>query len=100
MLAKSDQLHCDFCYTVLTESSPHKDYPCKDFDLPWPNNRSLGTWLACLDCSALVDAEKWEQLINRVMDIDQALKLNPYQPILRLLIREAYRRFKANRLDK
>lgn len=55
--------YCDFC----TAEKVFKLYRCKHFifnNMPVFQN-GTGTWAACKNCAALVDADRWTELTER-----------------------------------
>jgi hypothetical protein len=59
---------CDFC----VQSPATKIYACRNFE--WDGSPVFGTetkgrWAACESCAELVDAERWDQLTERVVRI-------------------------------
>ena len=65
----SDDLVCDFC------SDPH---PIHTFEAEdnllmhkapgFPEMRSRGGWMACEACKAMIDTERWNDLLERSVD--------------------------------
>lgn len=86
---------CDFC------SDPHitRDYVCKTFEFP---NRMLGwgstgDWAACTECAALIDAEKWEELLERSM-VQYGNELPPeHKSSIRCVVGQLHQLFNQNR---
>lgn len=67
---------CDFCGEPLTNDKSYKSYACQDFgvqcDRPDSNGfyrhiNFLGAWLACPECSKLIDADQWGVLIDKLV---------------------------------
>jgi hypothetical protein len=56
---------CDFC----SDEHITRDFSCKTFEFPDPRLGwgSTGDWAACDKCAAMVDAEKWDELLDRAM---------------------------------
>ncbi len=66
-------LICDFCGVPDAGPVPTRTYPCERFDSGIPADRGptgttngySGPWLACDDCSRLIDAGAWDRLVDR-----------------------------------
>jgi len=54
---------CDFC---SGQQRPYKEYKCKDFHAG-EGVGSLGSWNACPKCTALIDVDDREGLLDRVL---------------------------------
>lgn len=52
---------CDFCF----DSRVRWEYPCPTFTIPEIHFGSENEWLACDRCSAMIEAENWEELASR-----------------------------------
>lgn len=67
-LRASDEPICDFCSTP----NPTRHFICRDFPMDkspgMPELRSLGEWIACSACGALIDAGNWNGLLMRAVD--------------------------------
>lgn len=54
---------CDFC----NNDHPEWEIPTKDFTILDRNAVSVAEWACCTECKALVEARRWEDLVNRVL---------------------------------
>lgn len=54
---------CDFC---SGHERPYKEYKCKDLDAG-DGLTSLGDWNACPKCTALIEADDRDGLLDRVL---------------------------------
>lgn len=58
---------CDFCPGACNaDMRGAKAYDCTDFQMEGGHVTSQGAWAACPACAALVDAEKWDELVERM----------------------------------
>jgi hypothetical protein len=83
-LSQKAELHCDFCDVPNPE--PSKTYACQSFDTmavltgarvieparfagtPIKLMSSVGSWLACQTCAALIDANDIDGLTDRAVE--------------------------------
>lgn len=55
-------MECDFCSTAENLAW---SYPCKDFVDPLTMSKCVGNWLACVECSELIEKGDTEELRRR-----------------------------------
>ena len=69
----SDKPVCDFC----SSGDPRWEYPASDFpvDDHAPRVASVGAWLACAECAALIEQEQWPALAKRGLQTPTARML-------------------------
>ena len=83
---------CDFCGAA---SKDRKAYPARDFRLP-NGSMSVGSWAACPECAALVDAKDEDGLVARMMPSDATGETHDMKFLGELMCQTA-RGFFANR---
>lgn len=78
---------CDFC----------GDYQCLR---EYPTDDHAVNWYACANCARLIDAENWEQLIERSLEAYGQLRAVPdgEEPVLRNHVEELVNAFRSFRL--
>jgi len=70
-------LHCDFCNLQVPKDAEKRisaetyiTGTHKVIDGPVLVLESVGDWCACRECSKLIDADQWEDLVERVLRIE------------------------------
>lgn len=78
---------CDFC----GDSRAFQEYGTDHRDV---------NWYACADCTRIIDAEAWEELIERTLAAHAHIRLTPDgdEPILRQHVEHLVDTFRAIRL--
>lgn len=67
IVPSKDQPICDFCSSPKVWTS----YQCEDFVMgkgELLETSSVGQWAACNICAQLIDAGKWDELLQRSID--------------------------------
>lgn len=94
-LRMSDQPICDFC----SEPKWARRFHCQDFIMDvtpgFPRYDSKGDWLACSVCGSLIDAENWDGLVQRAVDVFSE-KYNMPRRILADTVRRSHNLFRQN----
>jgi len=92
-------LICDFCLGQPVV----KSFACRPFVMletgQW-EHISDTSWVACEECSELVDAERWLELSERALEqlVKQFAPAQNDIPAIRAKIRELHQIFRANRI--
>ncbi len=86
---------CDFCH-----GRPTKLFPARDFTVAveTKNALSVSAWSACDPCAALVEADDYGALIERVMQLVPSIPVEDRNnPDLIRLLKDTYAKFRAAR---
>ena len=59
---RESDLVCDFC----SQEDPAWEFPADPME-PVAGHRSVGGWLACNDCTPLIEERRWGDLTDRAM---------------------------------
>ena len=72
---------CDFCLILDTEPSmfSFRMWPAGDVRLP-SGETTQGAWAACPECSELVAAERWDDLVDRMARVQQNVAVTMLPP--------------------
>jgi len=75
---------------------------CGDFRTfqEYPTDHAAVNWYACADCTRLIDAGHWKQLIEQSLEAYAQIRLIPdgEEPILRKHVEQLVEAFRAFRL--
>jgi len=65
----------------------------------YPTGQGALSWYACADCASLIDAEYWEQLVERSLDAYGQIRPIPdgEEPILREHVEQLVQAFRSFR---
>ena len=92
---------CDFCGEACNaDMGGAKAYDCADCEMPM-GGTSIGAWAACPDCAALIDAEQWHALEDRMTEIHRhrfGLMAELMLPVLRQMHSQQIQLFRLHRL--
>jgi hypothetical protein len=94
---------CDFC----SSDKPAWEYPAADCIVSPPEDpvphQSIGGWLACDECAALIQRNEWTKLARRSLDLvpsgKEAIALMGEEAVMNSITR-GHRMFRANRSGK
>lgn len=78
---------CDFCGDAQTLQE-------------YPTDHGVRSWYACTDCARIIEAEDWQQLIERNLAAYAQIRAIPDadEPILRKHVEDLVEAFRAIRL--
>jgi hypothetical protein len=96
---------CDFCNASVPDLSLAWTYPARDFTLPGAPLGSVAGWLACEECSRVVDLGDAAGLARRAAgaQIPPALRASLPEGLaeeVEAKLAEAYRHFYASRMGE
>jgi hypothetical protein len=88
---------CDFC----SDPNITRDFKTRTFTFSYfPIWGSQGDWAACDTCAALVDAGKWDELLDRSM-LGFYRELTPEElSVIRPLVGQLHQEFNQNRIKE
>jgi hypothetical protein len=96
-IGAGDDPRCDFC----SDPRIFARYPAKDFavkHVSGPNVASRGDWAACKRCTELIEAAKWDELLERSIATFRVKYGGMIPPdILRRFITDLHLLFRQNR---
>jgi len=90
---------CDFCFALLDDCA--REYKTRDFEIKILGFESRGAFVACGDCSVLIDAGNMIGLVDRATElfsnrhgIDNPIERDH----IRRVLRKFYREFQLHRI--
>jgi hypothetical protein len=82
---------CDFCSGAPVHAAyDASNFETQAFRAQHVRQVSVGAWAACVTCSELIDGQRWEELVGRVVD-----SLIQKYPLLKRSREELERQFEA-----